>query len=288
METHEGIASGRDLTVLIRAYFDESAEEKVGKGYLTVAGYVFDDEGFRGLQDKWKGMLDVYELPYFHMTECNVDDPQPPNVFAHLSKPKRIEAATDAIAIAREYPLHGAGYVVRQEDYQEVLMDGGFDCDAYSFLLWTALLQVAKWCVANKPNQPLALFFEQGYKSRSRADELLQYVIQDQAVWRNKGRPPAISHEFFDKDASYSGQAADLLAWHVRKGNANAFAGRPIRKDTLALIEDRKVWTVHYTRERLAEIKNHFIEKSGSLARASQILFTPNDPFLGERATEPT
>ena len=267
---------------MISAYFDESAEEKVGHGVLTVAGYVFEDAGLTGLEREWRELLRTYKLPYFHMAECNVDDPQPPNVFAHLTKDERIEAAKVAIAIAREHPLVGAAYVVKQEEYREILEDGGFVCDAYSFLLWSALLQVAKWCTQNRPQQSLSLFFEQGYKSQSRANELLRFAIQDKAAWRSKGRPPIISHSFFDKDCSYPGQAADLLAWHVRKGNASAFAGRPIRKDTIALFEDRVIKTVHYPRSQLIEIRDHFIEKSGTLERAAHILFTPIDPFLFE------
>jgi hypothetical protein len=282
-EVFEGIAGAKGLAVLIRAYFDESAEQKVGHGVLTVAGYVFEDEGLRGLEDEWAKLLETYRLPYFHMTECNANDPLPPeNIFCHLTKPERIQAARDAIAIARRHPLHGAAYVVWQEEYREILENCGFSCDAYSFLLWSALLQVSKWCVANRPGQSLSLFFEQGYKTQSRANELLQFVIQDKVVWRNKGRPPVISHSFFDKDASYPGQAADLLAWHVRKGNANVSAGKPVRKDSTALFEDRSIKTVHYHREQLIEIKDHFVLKSGTLERAAQILFRPIDPFLAD------
>lgn len=281
-EFFEGISGGKGPFVLICAYFDESAEQKAGHGVLTVAGYVFEDDGLRGLEDAWAKLLENYHLPYFHMTECNVDEPLPPNVFCHLTKPQRIQAAKDAIAIARKYPLHGAAYVVWQEEYCEILEHGGFACDAYSFLLWSALLQVSKWCTANRPDQSLSLFFEQGYKSQSRANELLQFVIQDEIVWRKKGRPPIINHSFFNKDASYPGQAADLLAWHVRKGNANVSAGKPVRKDSSALFEGRSIKTVHYHRERLIEIKDHFVLKSGSLERAAQILFTPMNQFLAE------
>ncbi|WP_432284671.1 hypothetical protein SLT36_23545 [Aminobacter sp. BA135] len=267
---------------MIHAYFDESAEEKVGHGVLTVAGYIFEEDGLRGLEGEWAKLLETYRLPYFHMTECNADDPlSSENVFSHLTKPERIEAAKGAIAIARKHPLHGAAYVVWQEEYREILEDGGFGCDAYSFLLWSALLQVSKWCITNRP-QSLSLYFEQGYKTQSRANDLLQFAIQDEAVWRNKGRPPVIRHSFFDKDASYPGQAADLLAWHVRKGNANVSSGKPVRRDSTALFEDRSIKTVHYPRERLVEIRDHFILKGGTLERAAQILFTPIDPFLAD------
>ena len=269
------------LAVLIRAYFDESAEQKVGQGFLTVAGYVFSGVGLRGLEAKWKQMLRAYGLPYFHMAECNVDDPKPPNVFAHLAKPQRIKVATQAIEIARTYPLHGVAYVVKQEDYKEILEDVGFACDAYSFLLWTALIHAAKWRDQNRPQQSLSLFFEQGYRTQSRANDLLQFVIQDTA-FRRGGGSSVVSHSFFNKECSYPGQAADLLAWNVRKGNANQAAGKDIRKDTLALVEGRSIKTIHYERARLMLLRDDFIQKSGTLERAARILFNPNGPvYLG-------
>jgi hypothetical protein len=274
-------SSAQGDAAMIRAYFDESAEEKVGQGFLAVAGYVLTGRGLRGLEAKWKLMLRTYGLPYFHMTECNVDMPQPPNVFAHLTKSERIQAATEAIAIARAFPLHGAAYVVRQEEYKEIFEDAGFACDPYSFLLWTSLIHVSKWRDQKMPQQPLSLFFEQGYKTQSRADELLQYVTKDRAFRRGTG-PGIVRHSFFDKDCSYPGQAADLLAWHVRKGLSNQAAGKPLRKDALALIEGKSIKTINYERTLLVDIRGDFLRRSGTLERAARILFNPDGPLYYE------
>jgi hypothetical protein len=102
-------------------------------------------------------------------------------------------------------------------------------------------------------------------------------VTQDSAFKRGTG--PGVTSHTFDKDCSCAGQAADLLAWHVRKGNANQAAGNPVRKDTLALIEDRSIKTIHYERARLMLIRDDFIRKSGSLERAARILFNPDGPL---------
>jgi hypothetical protein len=278
-EVFEGIAGGKGLAVLIRAYFDESAEGKVGQAFLTVAGYVFDSVGLRGLEAKWKHLLRTYRLPYFHMAECNVDDPQPPNVFAHLDKSERIQAATDAIDIARRFPLHGAAYLLKQEDYKKVFEDDGFDCDPYSFLLWTSMIHVSKWRDQNKPKQSISLLFEQGYKTQSRANQLLQYVAKDSALRRGT-EAGIISHSFFNKDCSYPGQAADLLAWHIRKGNSNLAAGKAVRGDTMALISERSIKTIHYDWAQLMLIRDNFVRHSGTLERASRILFNPEGPLL--------
>ena len=141
-------------------------------------------------------------------------------------------------------------------------------------MLWSALIHVGKWKDQNKPQQSLSLFFEQGYSTQSRANELLQYAIQDKALRR--GGPGIISHSFFDKDCSYPGQAADLLAWNVRKGNANVYAGKPLRGDTRALIEGRITKTVFFDRKRLTLLSEDFVKKCGSLAVASRQLFTRN------------
>lgn len=267
--------------MLIRAYFDESAEGTAGRGFLTVAGYVLNGTKLRNLERDWKRILFEYRLPYFHMAECNASDPlKPENVFSHLSERDRIDCATKAIGIARSQTLHGAAYFLKQEDYQEILERPGFNCDSYSFLLWTALMHIGRWRNENKPSADLSLFFEQGYKTQSRADELLKILSQDP---RFKQDMRVTGHAFFSKESSYAGQAADLLAWHVRKLKVNEMAERPHRKDTLALIKDVSVKTIFYDRTLLMMTRDGFIRHSGSLARAAKILFNPNGPiYAGE------
>jgi hypothetical protein len=267
--------------VLIRAYFDESAEGKAGHGFLAVAGYVLTGMKLQNLERDWKRMLVQYQLPYFHMAECNASDPlKPENVFSHLSEQHRDDCARKAIGIARSQTLHGAAYFLKQEDYQEILESPGFNCDSYSFLLWTALMHIGKWRDANKPSADLSLFFEQGYKTQPRANELLKIVSKDP---RFKQDMRVTSHAFFNKENSYPGQAADLLAWHVRKLKVAETEERPYRKDTLALIKDVSVKTIFYDRTLLMMMRDGFIRHSGSLARAARILFNPNGPtYEGE------
>ena len=267
--------------MLIRAYFDESAEGTAGRGFLTVAGYVLSGTKLQNLERDWKRMLAQYQLPYFHMSECNASDPlKSENVFSHLSAQKRIDCAKKAIEIARSQTLHGAAYILREEDYQEILEGPGFNCDSYSFLLWTALIHIGKWRDQKKPNADLSLSFEQGYRTQSRADELLKIVSQDP---RFKQDMRVTGHDFFKKEDSCPGQAADLLAWHVRKIRANQAEEKPIRKDSLALVEGVSVRTISYDRTRLMMMRDDFVRHSGSLARAARILFNPNGPvYEGE------
>lgn len=271
-QVFESVGSNERLAVLIRAYFDESDDGVHGRGLLVVAGYVFLPSQMRKLEPLWRKMLVKYDIPYFHMSECNACD----GIFAKSSDEECDLCARDAIKIARECTSHGVAYVMWQDEYREIFEDAGFDCDAYSFLLWTALIHVSKWRDANRPKSGLSLLFEDGYKTKSRANELLQIMSQDP---RYKQDMRVTSHSFFNKDCSYHGQAADLLAWQVRKANSNQLAGKPIRKDTIALIEGRSTKTIFYDRAQLISIRDKFVAHSGSMASASRILFNPDGPL---------
>ena len=259
--------------MLISAYFDESSEGKAQAGILAVAGYVFTAARHRVFESRWGRMLAKYRLPYFHMSECNANSGE----FARLTALECDDCARSAIKIARENTLHGAAYVLKQEDYRLVLQDKGFACDAYSCRLWSALLHMAKWRDNNRPNNDLHLHFEQGYSTQARAHELLQLVSQDP---RFKQDVRMTRHAFFNKDASYQGQAADLLAWHVRKGYSNLAAEKAIRKDTLALIGGLSVKTIDFDRVQLTILRDQFVRHSSTLERASKILFNPDGPYL--------
>ena len=261
------------MAILINAYFDESSEGNSQNGLLSVSGYALDLAGVDALIPKWRGMLSSYHLPYFHMAECNVCC----GIYNHLSDEECDNCAREAIALARSCPLHGYSFVVDQSEYREILEDCGFNCDPYSFLLWTGFCHVNKWVNANAPDKSISLFFESGYRTQKRANELLQVVTQDH--WRGKNR--VVRYSFVKKEQSEPTQAADLVAWHVRKGYENKKNGNPIRKDTLALLQDRRIYTIEYTSELLCQLRADFVERTGSLELAAKSLFKQHDPARG-------
>jgi hypothetical protein len=58
-----------DLVELLECYFDESGSHD-GSPILCVGGYVFEREHCKALDLGWKQILDQYQLPFFHMTDC--------------------------------------------------------------------------------------------------------------------------------------------------------------------------------------------------------------------------
>lgn len=87
------------------------------------------------------------------------------------------------------------------------------------------------------------------------------------------------SHAFFYKDQSYPGQAADLIAWHIRKLYLNLGAGKAVRKDTAALLDGTIVKTIRYDSVQLHILHDQFVRHAGSLARAARIIFNPDGPL---------
>lgn len=252
---------------LIYAYFDESAENNTKNGILAVCGYALDAAGVDGLVPEWQRLTERYRVPFFHMTECNANN----GVFSHLSPAECDLAAREAIRLARTYPLHGHAMVLDQPVYREILQNEGFDCDPYTFMVWGQFIHVNRWVHENRPDEKISLFFESGYRSEPRANELLRAISPDH--WGGKNH--VTSHTFVRKEESEPTQAADLIAWHVRKAFENDRSGKAIRKDTQALIRDRKVLTIDWTVERLEKLRDDFIQSSGTLEQAAKTIFAP-------------
>jgi hypothetical protein len=267
LQIFNSIGSGKRIAVLISAFFDESTDGDANNGLLAVCGYALDKDGLEKFTPEWQAMNALYHVPYFHMAECNSNCDK----FAHLSLEECDKCAREAIRLARTYPLHGHCYVLDQSEYREILQDQGFDCDPYTFMVWSAFVHVNNWVGKNKPDHQISLFFENGYKTEPRSGELLGAFSKENWGGKNK----VVSHAFVRKEFSEPAQAGDLIAWHVRKSYQNMREGKPIRADSKALFKDRENWTINWTPERLRSIKKDFINLCGSLDNASKRLFDP-------------
>ncbi|WP_293217935.1 hypothetical protein, partial [Parvibaculum sp.] len=82
------------------------------------------------------------------------------------------------------------------------------------------------------------------------------------------------SYTFVKKEESEPCQAADLIAWHVRKGYEYLRAGKRVRPDTMALIKDKKTLTIEFDSKRLKKLRDDFCRKSGDLKEASKLIFS--------------
>jgi hypothetical protein len=196
----------RDLVAFLECYFDESGTHG-GSPVTCVAGYLFDKDGCKALDLKWKEVLDRYRLPYFRMSACA--HRQKP--FDQLSPQECIDAETAMIRLINEYALLGAAVAVNEKDYNTWFEGRNPAGSAYTFCCWQVLAGIRSYIMKNRFDGKVAYFFEAGHASQSEANGLMHRIFANPTLregYRYAG------HSFVDKQAVRPVQTADILAWH--------------------------------------------------------------------------
>lgn len=226
------------VVALINAYFDESGTHD-GSPVICVAGYLFKNDHCADLDSDWRGILDFYDLPYFHMVDCAHGN----NPFNKLSLEERIAAETKAIQVIRKYMTHGFVITAVEAEYCEAMGVTDPFGAAYSWCCWMCLVAVGKWAETQNYNGDIAYFFEAGHKYQSRTDRLMMSVVQGDKM-RQEFR--YASHTFAAKRKLRPLQTADILAWHGAKFKKDRMTGvRPPRKDFEELVKGGKTQDFH-------------------------------------------
>ncbi len=261
--------------IVLHVALDESGDGDAENGYLAVGGYVFKYPQQQQFQRRWRAMLKRYDLPYFHMVDCNSKR----GVFAHLTEDECDRCARQAIAISRETISFGHAAIVSQRVYKTVLQDNGFTCDAYSFLAFVAISQIAKWRNAHSPKRRMNLCIEHGQESYRQAHTILSEMLYDP---RLKSRFMVASHSWVKKEESVECQAADLLSWHLRSAYVNREKRKGTRRDSLALMVGQPVNITNLDLVQLEILRLKLEQASGSLHNAAKAMLEPLFPAIGD------
>jgi Protein of unknown function (DUF3800) len=190
----------------LECYFDESGSH-AGSPVLCVAGYLFEREKRKMLDIGWKQVLDRYQLPFFHMTDCAHN--QWP--FDHLSRDDCIDAQKAMIGLINQDALLGVAMVVNESDYIAMFGENSVAGSPYSFCCWQILAGIRAWIDRNNFQGEIAYFFEAGHDSQAEANALMERIFKDSSLragYRYAG------HAFVDKRKIRPVQTADILAWH--------------------------------------------------------------------------
>jgi len=151
----------------IEAYFDESGSHD-GSPVLCVAGYLFDKTRAQALDLAWKGVLDRYSLPFFHMVDC-AHGAEP---FDKLTKLERVDAEKEIIGLIRENILFGVAIAVDEREYDKLFRPGNPFGTAYSYCCWTCLTAIHNWIGLHTLDAKIAYFFEAGHKHQNEANAM--------------------------------------------------------------------------------------------------------------------
>lgn len=230
------IFSGR--TASLQAYFDESMTNEA-LPLTSVSGYLFEPEEYLAFEEGMKAVLRENDLSYFRMVECLHLQEQFAKYPKESKQPGIIE--TEVIRLTRKHAVMGVGGVASEALYNLIQPAGHEDlCGAYAFLCQWCLAEIGRWCDRHAFTGDISYFFEAGCADQIEANRIMNNIS---LVPDLMSRYRFHSHTFVKKGKLRGLEAADMLAWFIRRqgeDEEDRRRSRPFRterrKDFQALI----------------------------------------------------
>lgn len=230
----------------LRAYLDDSGDgDSPGETHLTIGGYLAEEDGWKYFEPRWKRILDDAGVPWLHMKEFGN-----PNsiIYRHLkSQPAKEKAFMQAvISLIKESARGSVATTVLLDELQAFNIQHSLNIDPYAFAIYGCLFQLRSF----HPNDEIEIVCDRFDNSVGRAAKALNYAKTDVA----KGiKPELFTSVPLQKDESWRDvlplQAADLIAWEVRKFRRERNTLKPpgeIREDREAMHR----WTLAWEAEQ--------------------------------------
>jgi hypothetical protein len=206
--------SSRYLVVL-RAFFDDSGRGKESDSPVFVlAGYAGPVQNFLGFADDWQVIMrEEPALAYLKGKEANALDRN----FKGWTEKQRDEKLEKLIGAIRKHDLIALSLTVTYRDFNRVLRKPkGLFKNPFGL----AFAYVVAWLMNSAQVKPereeIELIFDQGVITREKTIENaykgLKWALPKEALDLLVGRP-----RFEDDKRHLPLQAADLLAWNVRR-----------------------------------------------------------------------
>ena len=210
---------------VLKAYFDDSGDEKDPQEKVScLAGWVATVDQWEYFEKKWQEALKEHEVPYLHMKE-----------FAPRIKPfkkyKKDEAGRVAllqslIKVMAGAQLEGVASVVKMADLLYFNDRHHDDINSYAFNLHTCMNIISdRW-----PDTIVEMWLDRTNKIGPKINKAIEYCKSDRywGDYSDKLIPIPLPKELNFKKVIPI-QAADLLAWELRKDViTNSFAPIPI------------------------------------------------------------
>lgn len=242
-----------DFVTVFVSYFDASENG----GVYTVGGLLFRKKHIRPFEHIWKKMLKKFQIPHFHMTDCNVGE----GIFAHLTEDECIECAAMAIDAVATFALKGTTRSVRIRDFEEVVTDRGFLPSAYAACAYPAMMDLFNWADKNDKEPRLFYVFEAGEAKQGDVQNLLSAIAQDEG---RRDRFRYEDHAFLPKEGSMPTQGADIVAWHGAKHVKRRDEGiTRLRGDFNALVSRLQITDGDMSRDFLQGLQDMTVRHAG-------------------------
>lgn len=251
---------------MMEAYFDESGSHN-GAPILCVGGYLFEREHCASFDTEWREMLCDFQIPYFHMVDCENGNPP----FDKLRRHLREAMVRRASRIINQSMSYGVVIAVNEDEYNEIMPEHPLIGSAYSFVARQTFNAIKTWAEREKYNGPISYFFEAGHSHELDADRIMQEHVRSSEV-RSSVR--YYKHEFLRKEEVLALQAADLLVWHYHNDWCSYLRGQGSRNSYASLIDGaapENYWHFYWDKNLLrdqAKRINQLIEKYPEAGRS--------------------
>ncbi len=223
---------GPAYLMMVNAYFDESGTH-AGSPVVCVAGYLYEAEQARRLDDEWRGVLSKFGVTHFHAVDCAHRKGE----FSVLTERDRDELVTSLVDIIKLRMTIGIAVSLSDADF------GAFDVGNWHFegayplcALW-ALAGVVAWAEKHHYSGKISYFFEKGHRHRQLTESAIDMLHERPAGERYMRFHSA---RFVGKKDLRPLQTADILAyeWFKELNRINGpRTGRLMRRSLERLLE---------------------------------------------------
>lgn len=238
----------RRLIVVLESYVDDS-----GSGdppvYL-LAGFVARGERWLEFLERWSEALDgPPKLNYFKMSEAAALEGQ----FKGWTEEEREDRLSRLVNIIKDHVLLGMSSVVYHRDYNDVIRDKiSPEVDSPYWLMYHAIMEIVyRWEIHNGITEKVNFIFDEQFKQSD--------IVQASWTVYYEQSPPELKKLFGERPThkrdidTYPLQAADMLAWHIRRAYYEHERGNEFISPTMEVLRTIEHMDRLWTRERLQE-----------------------------------
>lgn len=197
----------------VNCYLDESATDG-GTPEAVVAGVLMDRDRFLAFDAEWKGFLAKHNLsPAFHMKDFGFH-----GRLGGIGPDERRAIFSDAVAIINRHKIYSVAATVNNEDYRRYLDKRIRDVmSVYGLCFILSAYSNHLRAVHNKYEKNIGFLLDSGNPYADHVREAHSTLL----VWQ-KSEPLHAGSLTFASDEDVSAlQAADLVAWSVRRRLVN-------------------------------------------------------------------
>jgi hypothetical protein len=245
----------RRLILVVEAYIDDS-----GSGdppVFLLAGFVARAEQWAEFSERWlEALRGPPKLEYFKMKEAAALEGQ----FKGWKEEGRDARVVRLIDIIKDHVLVAVSSAVFHRDYSEVISDKlSKETDPPYWLIYHSVMElVYRWELANGIREKVNFIFDEQFKQSDMV----------QASWSvyYEQSPPHFKELFGDRPVhkndkcTFPLQAADLLAWHIRRDYYEHNKGNTFSSPTMDSLRSmngvRDLWTKTRLQEVVFQIHN--------------------------------